>query len=195
MTGDLGYYVVHVPDAVRAKAFYHTVLGWRAEPGEDPERYYHVEGSAPAGGINGGARPHISTYFLVDDASTAAQTIRELGGQAPDPARSASGWSAECVDDQGGVFSIWQPGPGYAPDGPAKPTDGDLFHFVVQAADDGKAQRFYGTLLGWEFTPGSVPHGWNIHNIEPVGGLFGAGEPGPSRSTSRSPTSRRRSTA
>ena len=74
---------------------------------------------------------------------------------------------------------IWLPDPSYAPDGPTKPGDGDLFHFVVQAADDTQAQRFYGALLGWEFTPGSVPRGWNIHNIEPVGGLFGAGASGP----------------
>jgi uncharacterized protein len=180
MAGGLGYYVVHVPDAVRGKAFYHAVLSWLAEPGDEPERYYHVEGSSPAGGINGGAEtPHITTYFLVDDAKATAARVRELGGQAAEPTRSPSGWSTTCTDDQGGEFSIWQPEPGYVPDGPVKPGDGDLFYFVVQAVDDERAKRFYGSLLGWEFTPGSHPRGWNIHNIEPVGGLFGAGTTGP----------------
>src|SRR5690349_1391163 len=150
MAGGLGYYVVHVPDAVRAKAFYREVLGWNAEPGEDPATYYHVDGSQPAGGINGGARtPHITVYYLVDDAKAAVAKIRELGGEAPDPSRSASGWSAECVDDQGGAFAIWQPEPSYAPDGPIKPGEGDLFYSVVQTADATRAKRFYGELFGW----------------------------------------------
>lgn len=180
MAGGLGYYVVHVPDAVRGKAFYNAVLGWNAEPGEDKAKYYHVNGSEPAGGINGGADiPHITTYLTVDDAKAAVTKIRELGGEAPDPSQSASGWSAECVDDQGGAFAIWQPEPSYAPTRPPKPGNGDLFYSVVQTADAAKAKRFYGELFGWRFTEGSHANGWNIEGVEPPAGLFAAGEPGP----------------
>lgn len=176
----LGYYVLHVPDSVRAKAFYDQVLGWHAEPGEDPRAYYHVDGSSPAGGIAGGApEPSITAYFVVDDAQHAARRIRELGGQAPDPTESPSGWSAECTDDQGGPFAIWQPSTTYAEDGPPKPSDGDLFYYVLRVADDDTAKRFYGQLFGWELTTGSHPHGWNITNTEPPGGMFGAGTSGP----------------
>jgi predicted enzyme related to lactoylglutathione lyase len=179
MAAGLGYYVVHVPDALRAKAFYKTVLGWRAEPGDDPQAYYHIEGSSPAGGIGGGAKtPHISTYFLVDDAKATVAAIRELGGQAPDPTQSASGWSATCTDDQGGEFSIWQPDRSYATDGPPRCDIGDLFYSVLPVADDERAKRFYGALFGWELTTGSHPHGWNIANVEPPAGLFGAGTSG-----------------
>jgi predicted enzyme related to lactoylglutathione lyase len=176
MATQLGYYVVNVPDSVRGKAFYHTVLGWNADSGDDPHAYYHVAGSSPAGGINGAAQtPHITTYFIVDDAKAAAAQIRELGGHADEPVQSKSGWSGACTDDQGGEFSIWQPEPSYAPDGPIKPGMGDLLYSVLPSADDEKARRFYGELFGWEFTPGNHEHGWNILNVEPPAGLFGAG--------------------
>lgn len=179
MSTGLGYYVVHVPDAVRAKAFYGAVLGWRTEPGDGPDGYHHIAGSSPAGGIAGAAgTPGVTSYFLVDDAKAAVTKIRELGGEAPDPSQSASGWSVECVDDQGGAFAIWQPAPGFAPDGPPKCGTGDLHYSVLPVADDEPARRFYGALFGWTFTPGSHAHGWNIEGVEPPAGLFGAGTSG-----------------
>src|SRR5690349_13493200 len=109
MASGLGYFVMNVPDSVRAKAFYRAVLGWEAEEGVDPERYYHSQGSSPAGGINGGAtNPRIDVYFTVVDAAATVERVRELGGTSLEPMESASGWSAECVDDQGGAFRIWQ---------------------------------------------------------------------------------------
>lgn len=180
MAAGMGYYVVHVPDAVRAKAFYKAVLGWQADPGDDPEGYYHVGASSPAGGIGGGAsEPGITTYFMVDDAKATAAAIRELGGQAPDPSQSASGWSAECTDDQGGPFAIWQPERSYAPDGPPKCDIGDLHYLVVRTGDAERGKAFYGRLFGWEFSEGNHPSGWNVTNTEPAAGMFGAGEPGP----------------
>ncbi len=176
----LGYYVLHVPDSVRAKAFYADVLGWHPDQGEDPSQYYHVDGSSPAGGIAGGAtKPTITAYFLVQDAHAAANKIRDLGGRSPDPTKSASGWSAECTDDQGGEFAIYQPAQDYKDEDGPKPGEGDLIYYFLQVADDEKAKRFYGELFGWQFTPGSHPHGWNIANVEPHGGMFGTGKAGP----------------
>lgn len=180
MASGLGYFVVNVPDAVRGKAFYRAVLGWEAEAGEDPGRYYHIQGSSPAGGINGGAmRPTVDAYFTVVDAMVAAKRIRELGGTSTEPMESASGWSAECSDDQGGEFRIWQPAPGYAADGAPKCGEGDLFYSVLATKDGEVAQAFYGELFGWRFTAGSHAQGWNIENTQPAAGLFGAGRPGP----------------
>jgi uncharacterized protein len=170
----LGYFVIKVPDTARAKGFYGSVLGWRFQPDD------HVEGSAPAGGISGGVEePRIDTYFTVGDAAATAKLIRELGGQAPDPTESPSGWSTQCTDDQGGRFAIWQPSERYAPDGPPKPGEGDLLYFVLPAADDERAKRFYAAVFGWEFTAGTHARGWNIANTQPPGGLFGAGRSGP----------------
>jgi uncharacterized protein len=53
---------------------------------------------------------------------------------------------------------------------------GDLVYFVVPAADADRARSFYGELLGWSFTPGNVPGGFNIEGPSPPGGLFGGGE-------------------
>ena len=53
---------------------------------------------------------------------------------------------------------------------------GDLVYFVIPAADTERAKAFYGGLLGWEFTTGNVPGGFNIEGATPPGGLFGGGE-------------------
>lgn len=179
MASGLGYYSVHIPDALLAKDFYREVFGWQTGAGNDPMGYHHIEGSSPDGGLAGGAdTPRIDSSFMVEDAEATVRKIRELGGQAPDPVPSESGWSAECTDDQNTPFAIWQPAEKYTPDGPPKPGGGDLFYFVLPVADEEKGKRFYGELLGWEFTPGTHPRGWNIVNIEPPGGMFG-GSSGP----------------
>jgi predicted enzyme related to lactoylglutathione lyase len=55
---------------------------------------------------------------------------------------------------------------------------GDLCYFVMPVADAGRAQRFYGGLLGWRFSTGSVPGGSNIEGVSPPGGMFEGGEGG-----------------
>jgi predicted enzyme related to lactoylglutathione lyase len=179
MLAGLGYYVIHAPDSVRAKAFYREVLGWLAAPGNDPGDYYHVDGSSPAAGIAGGTtEPHTDIYFRVSNAKATVKQINDIGGTASEPTESESGWSSQCADDQGTEFCIWEPSAEYAPDGPPKSGHGDLLYFVLPVADDERGKRFYGNLFGWEFTTGSHAHGWNIANTEPHGGLFGAGSPG-----------------
>jgi predicted enzyme related to lactoylglutathione lyase len=176
MPAMLGYFVIKVPDALRAKDFYRNALGWQFQPDG------HVADSSPTGCVSGDpGAPRIDTYFVVEDAISTAAQVRDLGGQADDPRRSPSGWSTRCTDDQGGEFAIWQPEAAYALDDPPKPGVGDLFYFVLPAADDGRAKRFYGALFGWEFRTGSHPHGWHITNVTPAGGLFGTGaeQPGP----------------
>src|SRR2546430_895043 len=55
---------------------------------------------------------------------------------------------------------------------------GDLCYFVMPVADAGRAEAFYGGLLGWRFSPGNVPGGSNIEGVSPPGGTF-EGEGGP----------------
>lgn len=52
---------------------------------------------------------------------------------------------------------------------------GDLVYFVIPAADEERAKAFYGELFGWEFSPGSVPGGFDIGSPSPPGGLFVGG--------------------
>lgn len=171
----LGYFAIFVPDTLRAKEFYHQVFGWTyQEHGND---YHHIDGSSPAGGIAAGAQPHIGCSFTVADAKQAVARVRELGGTAPEPSESDSGWSAsDCTDGNGASFDLWQPATGYAED-TFKGADGDLFYFVVPAASEA-TKDFFGALFGWEYTPGSHPNGWNITNVAPRAGMFVGGAGG-----------------
>ena len=112
--GDLGYFTLGVPDAERGKAFYGALLGWRFEPDDvQPDAVYaHVANVTPPGGIFSGHRG-LNGYFRVTDIHAAVAKVRELGGQADEPAGSPSGWSAECRDDQDQPLHLWQPAEGY----------------------------------------------------------------------------------
>ena len=154
------YYVIRAPDLARAKNFYTSVFGWTYT--DD----HHIEGSSPAGGLAEG-EPGTDLYFEVPDAKAAVARLRELGGEAPDPTRSASGWSCQA---EGGLLALWQPADGYAQTSP-KCAEGDLFYYVVPVADDTVKER-YQAVLGWTLSPGSHPGGWNIDNSAPPGGLF-----------------------
>ena len=52
-------------------------------------------------------------WFKVSDIRAAVARVRDLGGHADQPQESPSGWSAACRDDQGTLFNLWQPAPGY----------------------------------------------------------------------------------
>ncbi|GAB1515324.1 VOC family protein [Actinophytocola sp. KF-1] len=154
------YYVIRTPDLARAKAFYTAVFGWNYTDDN------HIQGSSPAGGLTEG-EPGTDLYFEVPDVKAAVARLRELGGEAPDPVQSTSGWS--CVAE-GGLLALWQPAEGYAQTSP-KCAEGDLFYYVVPVADDAVKER-YQAVLGWELSTGSHPNGWNIENSAPPGGVF-----------------------
>ena len=58
-------------------------------------------------------RPGPELWFVVDDIHAAVAKVRELGGSADDPVLYDSGWSADCVDDQGTTFSLSVPAAKY----------------------------------------------------------------------------------
>ena len=107
---ELGYFTIPVIDLERGKAFYGGVFGWRFEPGES---YAHIGNTKLPGGlhVSDGSSPKV--WFRVAEIQAAVARVRALGGQSDEPQESASGWSADCRDDQGVRFSLWQPAPGY----------------------------------------------------------------------------------
>ncbi len=109
--GDLGYMVLRVPDAARARAFYGALFDWTLhESGEG----FHIASITPPSGISGGHdEPDITIYFRVDDIEATAQRVRDLGGEVLSTASYESGGNAECVDDQGLRFDLFRPRPGY----------------------------------------------------------------------------------
>lgn len=106
--GGLAYVTMEVPDSGRARSFYGSVLGWRFNPGSVPDGW-QVEGPAPMVGISGGHSEctNVPVYQTEDIRATVA-LVRELGGSSTDPEVKPYGLSAECTDDQGVRFGLWQ---------------------------------------------------------------------------------------
>jgi uncharacterized glyoxalase superfamily protein PhnB len=107
--GDVGYQSVLVEDVERTKAFFGQVLGWTYTPGNSPGGW-QVEGVAPMTGLAGGADgPEVQLCFRVDDVASAVERVRAAGGTAAQPDSRPYGSLAECQDDQGMRFQLWQP--------------------------------------------------------------------------------------
>ena len=50
---------------------------------------------------------------------------------------------------------------------------GDIGYVTLSVPDDERAKAFYGAVLGWQFTPGNVPRGWQIEGRTPMMGMHG----------------------
>lgn len=108
MAGELVYFTVPAADAQRAQAFFGELLGWEFAPGNVPGGFHIVNAKPPGGLFEGGEGTRPRVYFGVDDIRTAVARVRELGGEASEPEAIPSGWMADCRDDQGLEFSLWQ---------------------------------------------------------------------------------------
>ncbi|MFL6077604.1 MAG: VOC family protein [Mycobacteriales bacterium] len=178
--GDVGHASLWVPDADRAAAFYGRVLGWRYRDG-GPQRGRQVEGTNPSHGIWGGAeRPNLMLAYVVDDLDAAIARVWDAGGRVTGPTRKPRGTVADCVDDQGLRFAVYEVSGDVtaAPTGGARP--GDLTYVTLGVPDSARARAFYGVVLGWEFTPGRVEDGWTVKrdgaDVHPMVGLWGGAE-------------------
>jgi uncharacterized glyoxalase superfamily protein PhnB len=107
-TGDLYYFTLPAPDLARAQQFFGAVLGWQFDV---PDNGHIGNISAPPGALAGDAA---QLYFVVDDINAAVIKVRELGGTAATPVLYDSGWTADCVDDQGTKFSLSVPAKKYS---------------------------------------------------------------------------------
>ena len=111
MAGDLVYFVIPTADAEKAKAFYADLFGWEFTEGNVPGGL-NIEGPTPPGGMfEGGEGGSPSVYFSVDDIDAGVAKVRELGGEASEPEKIASGAMSHCRDDQGNEFNLWAPKP------------------------------------------------------------------------------------
>ena len=96
-------------DAYRAKEFYEAVLqvpfsaghggAWRTEETRPPLGIWPSEGT----------EPDVQLSYRVDDIAAAVERVRAAGGHADEPERKPDGLLAECADDQGATFRLWQP--------------------------------------------------------------------------------------
>jgi len=158
--GDVGYIVFRVPDLARAQAFYGDLLGWTFTPGSEPDGR-QVEGVAPDMGLSGGADVGgMSICWRVADVGAAVERVRAAGGTSAEPEERPYGMLADCVDDQGAVFFLWQPTDEQAAaerdvSDDERPLNGqrhgDVSYLTLEVADARKTCAFFVAVLGWQF--------------------------------------------
>jgi len=108
MPVELGYFTLKVKDVARAKTFYAALFGWEFEGSG------HVANTKFPLGISGGGPVDVSfAYFKVGNIEEVVARVIELGGALHGRGESPSGKNATCGDDQGTVFGLWQPAPGF----------------------------------------------------------------------------------
>lgn len=107
--GAAGYFTFQVPSDAAAKDFYGAVLGWRFSPGR-VEGGWGIEGSGLQGGMWGGPGRQVGwkLMYAVDDLPSALARVREHGGQAGEIEQESFGLAADCTDNQGIEFWLWQ---------------------------------------------------------------------------------------
>jgi len=97
------------PDPDRARDFYQAVLQvpfFSGHPGA-----WRTEQLSPPLGIlpSAGTGPEVQLSYRVADIEAAIERVRAAGGQAGQAQRRPFGLLADCTDDQGGTFRLWQP--------------------------------------------------------------------------------------
>jgi uncharacterized glyoxalase superfamily protein PhnB len=107
--GDIANVTMLARDTHRAKEFYEAVLqvpfssghpgAWRTDQIMPPLAIMPSQG----------AEPEVQLSFRVDDIAAAVERVRAAGGRADEPYRRPYGLVAECADDQGATFRLWQP--------------------------------------------------------------------------------------
>jgi len=107
--GDVANVTMLAPDAHLTKEFYQAVLQVPFSSGH-PGAWRTDQTSPPLGIMSSrGAQPEVQLSYRVDDIAAAVERVRAAGGHAAKPVRRPFGLLAECVDDQGATFRLWQP--------------------------------------------------------------------------------------
>ena len=107
--GDVANVTMLAPDAHRTKEFYRAVLQVPFSSGH-PGAWRTDQTSPPLGIMSSrGAQPEVQLSYRVDDIAAAVERVRAAGGRADEPELKPYGLLAECVDDQGATFRLWQP--------------------------------------------------------------------------------------
>jgi uncharacterized glyoxalase superfamily protein PhnB len=107
--GDVANVTMTARDAHQAKVFYEAVLQVPFSAGH-PGAWRTDETRPPLGILSSrGGDPEVRLSYRVDDIAAAVERVRLAGGRAGEPERKPYGLLAECADDQGTAFHLWQP--------------------------------------------------------------------------------------
>ena len=112
MPGQIVHIEIPADDTEKSRAFWGLLFGWQFQAFPGPFEYHTTQldeqqGLAITNMEEGkrGTRP----YFSVDDINAGAARVRELGGEANDPAPVPNlGWFATAKDPHGNEFGLWQ---------------------------------------------------------------------------------------
>ncbi len=107
--GDVANVTITARDSHRAMEFYQAVLQVPFSAGH-PGAWRAGQVSPPLAILpSQEAEPEVQLSFRVDDLEAAVERVRAAGGRAGEPDRKPYGLLAECADDQGIRFRLWQP--------------------------------------------------------------------------------------
>ena len=107
--GDIANVTMLARDTHRAKEFYETVLQVPFSSGH-PGAWRTNQITPPLAIMpSQGAEPEVQLSYRVDDIMAAVERVRVAGGRTGEPYRRPYGLIAECADDQGATFRLWQP--------------------------------------------------------------------------------------
>ncbi|RSM38719.1 glyoxalase [Amycolatopsis balhimycina DSM 5908] len=106
--GEAMYFTFQVPEAEPAKAFYGAVLGWQFSPGSTTDAW-GFSGPGLEGGLWAGDRQvGWKLMYAVDNLEAALGRVREQGGEAGEVENHPYGTTADCTDNQGIEFWLWE---------------------------------------------------------------------------------------
>lgn len=146
------------PDAEAGAAFYRGLFGWELENRMPPDAAPYYVATLDGGRVaavalaeDPAAPAGWSTYIAVESADKASERVRALGGTVISEPFDVSdaGRTAAFADPEGAQFCVWQAGAHTGAEVVNAP--GSWNWSDLNTGDLQAAQRFYGSLFGWEF--------------------------------------------
>lgn len=171
MQGELYYFTFPTRELARAKTFFGGLLGWQF--GEEGGHVVNI--GDPYGGIHEQPSAVDAKLWLrVDDVDATVARVRELGGESADVLESPSGWSADCKDPDGSLFSIGRMRPEFDEgEGGSADGTGTIRYWTQPVRDVTAATTFYAGVFGWQFAEVSETYA-HAKDSDPACGLMRA---------------------
>jgi len=151
--GDLAMVHLRAGHADRAARFFGDLFGWEAERYEFDGHvsWYTLNTATTVRLLDDPGVPPVVPNYAVTDVPAAVRAVEDAGGRVvvAEPAPDGGGW-ARGDDDQGVPWLVYRPGGHDGGAAPTRPATGEV-GLVFIRADAGRAERFYGPVLGWRF--------------------------------------------
>ena len=115
MPGQMVHIEIPADDTGKSREFWGSLFGWSFEQFPGPSEYHVARIDEQSGAAVSNMEPGkrgTRAYFAVDDINAGAARVRDLGGEADDPAPvPGMGWFVTAKDPQGNEFGLWQNDP------------------------------------------------------------------------------------